>query len=213
MPENPQESKETAAQPRRFLWTNFRSTLEADWAATLTHYGIAWQYEPRIIRLPSGATYIPDFWLPRIGTWIEVKGPGIPREEKAEELAETLACTCPPPPDPCTCEWEGGAIVLIGRPPIHPAGTHLRFGAAYWSGVRGAAMFTACARCDNHFWIQPRYSLRCRHCRTYEPRAAHLKPLLGTGSPDTYFCRADRVPEYQLPYFVPNRRQAQPRME
>lgn len=34
---------------------------------------IAWQYEPEGFELPSGR-YLPDFLLPEIGCWLEVKG-------------------------------------------------------------------------------------------------------------------------------------------
>ncbi|WP_318209438.1 MULTISPECIES: hypothetical protein [unclassified Streptomyces] len=69
------------AVPTVYGNTMFRSRLEADWAATLDVNGIAWQYEPETISLEPGALYLPDFWLPDLGTWIEVKGPGIPRTE------------------------------------------------------------------------------------------------------------------------------------
>ena len=53
----------------------FRSTLEADWAATLDSLSIGWQYEPEGVQLPSGELHRPDFYLPGIATWLEVKGP------------------------------------------------------------------------------------------------------------------------------------------
>lgn len=66
----------------RYAGCLFRSRLEARWAVFLDHFGIAWQYEaqgyecqPRC-RL-SGTTpfwYLPDFWLPDLGLFAEVKG-------------------------------------------------------------------------------------------------------------------------------------------
>ncbi len=55
------------AIPTIYAGTNFRSRLEADWARTLDGLGIVWKYEPELITLPSGAQYLPDFWLPEIG--------------------------------------------------------------------------------------------------------------------------------------------------
>lgn len=76
------------AVPRSYRGVRFRSTLEADWAATLTHLDIAWQYEPEAVTLPSGELYRPDFYLPECETWLEVKGPHNDRLDKALELGE-----------------------------------------------------------------------------------------------------------------------------
>src|SRR5690606_22892638 len=88
------------AVPTYYHGTWFRSRLEADWAATLDQYGIAWTYEPETITLPSGKTYVPDFWLPDHDTWLEVKGPGVPGLDKAHEFAATT-----------------DSLVIIGQPP------------------------------------------------------------------------------------------------
>ncbi|WP_250029758.1 hypothetical protein [Paractinoplanes maris] len=52
----------------------FRSRLEARWAVFLDHLDIRWEYEPQGYTLPSGANYLPDFWLPGLGLHVEVKG-------------------------------------------------------------------------------------------------------------------------------------------
>lgn len=79
------------AVPRTYRNVKFRSTLEADWAATLDALGIAWQYEPEAVQLPSGVLYRPDFYLPECTTWLEVKGPHNDRIEKTHELGEAAA--------------------------------------------------------------------------------------------------------------------------
>ena len=56
----------------------FRSRLEADWANTLDQLRIRWSYEPELFTLPNGAQYLPDFYLPELSTWLEVKGPALP---------------------------------------------------------------------------------------------------------------------------------------
>lgn len=74
---------------------HFRSRLEARWAVFFDTLGIPWQYEPQgwsLVPLPNGkhccgeaswcrcpcsshlGWYLPDFWLPTLGTWFEVKG-------------------------------------------------------------------------------------------------------------------------------------------
>lgn len=53
----------------------FRSRLEARWAVFLDYLGMPWEYEPQGYLIgPEKRAYLPDFYLPKIGTWIEVKG-------------------------------------------------------------------------------------------------------------------------------------------
>jgi hypothetical protein len=90
------EPRMIRAVPRRYAGVDFRSTLEADWAYTLDRLGMTWQYEPEAIMLPSGREYRPDFYLPELTTWLEVKGPHDERIELARELdrAVTHSSTC-----------------------------------------------------------------------------------------------------------------------
>jgi hypothetical protein len=87
--------------PRTYAAIQFRSTLEADWACTLDALGVAWCYEPEAVRLPSGEHYRPDFWLPALEVWLEVKGPNVPGLEKTYEFARSVL-----------------QLVVIGRPAI-----------------------------------------------------------------------------------------------
>lgn len=67
----------------------FRSTLEADVAATFDSLNWWWQYEP--VALSVGPhQYRPDFYLPTQRIWVEVKGPHNERLDKALALAEAL---------------------------------------------------------------------------------------------------------------------------
>lgn len=53
----------------------FRSRLEARWAVVFDVLKIAWRYEPEAYRVgPEQVPYLPDFYLPDLGTWVEVKG-------------------------------------------------------------------------------------------------------------------------------------------
>ena len=70
----------------------FRSRLEAEWAWWLTGRGLAWVYEPAVIRLAGGARYTPDFVLVESQVWVEVK-PGVPSSlefAKATEATRVL---------------------------------------------------------------------------------------------------------------------------
>ncbi len=58
--------------PTWYRGVHFRSCLEARWAATLDQFGVQWKYEAALFELVSGR-YIPDFWLPELNWWVEVK--------------------------------------------------------------------------------------------------------------------------------------------
>jgi hypothetical protein len=51
----------------------FRSRLEARWAVFFDHLEIPWEYEPQGFETSAGR-YLPDFWLPEMRIWAEVKG-------------------------------------------------------------------------------------------------------------------------------------------
>lgn len=54
------------------LGVKFRSMLEARWAIFFQQMGISWEYEPEKIQLATKVA-IPDFFLPSVGVWFEVK--------------------------------------------------------------------------------------------------------------------------------------------
>jgi hypothetical protein len=64
----------------------FRSRLEARWAIFFDTAGIRYEYEPEGFDL-DGLWYLPDFWLPDLQTWIEIK-PAVPT---GEDLQKVLA--------------------------------------------------------------------------------------------------------------------------
>lgn len=180
------DEPEIEAIPTTYGGTTFRSRLEARWATFLDSHRIAWQYEPETITLPSGTAYIPDFRLPELGTWIEVKGDGIPRIEKAIELGQTRACDCGAD---CTCAWPGGELVIIGHPPkpydprLDPKMQDAHYTAAanaarrhgghpVWSATTGrTAWLGVCPNCCKTGWFS--VQIQCRACRT-RPTSGHL---------------------------------------
>lgn len=74
----------------RYAGCRFRSRLEARWAVFLNELGIAWEYEPQGFEVTRRISnpwneddtfrYLPDFWLPDLGIWFEVKGELNPSE-------------------------------------------------------------------------------------------------------------------------------------
>jgi hypothetical protein len=62
----------------------FRSRLEARWAVAFTEAAIEWQYEPEGFDLGDQGFYLPDFWLPQVQMWAEVK-PDCPTDAELDK--------------------------------------------------------------------------------------------------------------------------------
>lgn len=152
--------------PVLYSGVRFRSTLEADWAATLGHLGISWSYEPEGVQLPSGERYRPDFWIETQRIWFEVKGPHDERLHKTRELDAYL--------EPELGRWASPYVVLGLSP---DAG-----GATMRTPSGGAVHFIPCGSCGHSSFMAEEYAWHCRVCR------AELK--LGYFAPKTPFVRA-----------------------
>lgn len=62
----------------------FRSRLEARWAVYFDALGIEWEYEIEGFDLGVLGAYLPDFWLPQVKMWAEVKPCQFSRVELAK---------------------------------------------------------------------------------------------------------------------------------
>lgn len=51
----------------------FRSRLEARWAVFFDAVGLRFEYEKEGFILDDGTKYLPDFWLPSLKLWVEIK--------------------------------------------------------------------------------------------------------------------------------------------
>jgi hypothetical protein len=50
-----------------------------------------WEYEPKVFKFQDGTSYIPDFYLPKRNTWVEVKPKcffNVPEVQKKKQLIE-----------------------------------------------------------------------------------------------------------------------------
>lgn len=65
----PLKAKET-----KYKGYRFRSRLEARWAVFFDVLGVTWEYEIEGYDLGDAGSYLPDFWLPKQKTWVEIKG-------------------------------------------------------------------------------------------------------------------------------------------
>ena len=87
----------------------FRSRLEARWAVFFDNLGILWEYEKEGFDLGKGIYYLPDFWLPEVKMWAEVKPEGWEESPndmlKITKLAHQTQC---------------GVLMLVGVPENKP---------------------------------------------------------------------------------------------
>lgn len=111
----------------------FRSRLEARWAAFFVKAGIQYTYEPEGVVLPNGECYLPDFYLPLLNCYAEVK-PGLRMNEWDEQdLKKATIQHCD------YSKWrlfaeENILMLLIGSPVPHsyPVLTHTVYRPPGW---------------------------------------------------------------------------------
>jgi hypothetical protein len=63
----------------------FRSRLEARWAVFMDTLGVRYEYEPEGFHFEEGVNYLPDFWIPSLSLWIEIK-PTIPDDSERRKV-------------------------------------------------------------------------------------------------------------------------------
>lgn len=70
--------------PTKYKGFSFRSRLEARYAALFDALGLVWEYEHQIYDCDSAGGYLPDFWLPQLKCFVEIKGEWPTEEELAK---------------------------------------------------------------------------------------------------------------------------------
>jgi hypothetical protein len=80
--------------PTRYNEITFRSRREARWAVFWDELGVKYFYEYEGFQLQSG-WYIPDFWLPHLKIWVEIKA-NEPSQEALNKAKEVCWCTNKP---------------------------------------------------------------------------------------------------------------------
>lgn len=91
------------AKETEYKGYRFRSRLEARWAVYFDACGLKWEYEKEGFNLPDGTSYLPDFWLPQVRMWAEVKPDefSVAEAKKCADLARVSGSPC---------------IMLVGTP-------------------------------------------------------------------------------------------------
>lgn len=80
----------------RYKGYNFRSRLEARWAVFFDALGVKWEYEKEGYDLGEAGWYLPDFWLPDLRCWVEIKpnGDDDNARVKCAELSKGTQAAC-----------------------------------------------------------------------------------------------------------------------
>lgn len=186
------------AIPVTYSGVKFRSTLEGDWAKNLDRLRIRWQYEPEGLVLPGGGGYRCDFYLPRLDTYLEVKGPHNQRIGKPGLLAgathhapgcargvpaEVNDLALPDRVDGCACSfgpmfpWR---LVVVGRPATN--GKMTFHGAPSREHPQPAVNLARCPRCNQFSFVDVTGLWGCRRCQYVDD--ADTVPTWPTGQVD-----------------------------
>lgn len=138
------------AIPTVYNKTKFKSKLEASYAKTLDLFKIFWVYEVNSYNI-DGIKYLPDFWLPNINTFLEVKGPLVPGAEKTKELAKIID-------KQNKDRWNPETIVIIGN----------EKGALKMANNNSDVALSQCENCKKYWFMPWALSFACRNCGTWD---------------------------------------------
>jgi hypothetical protein len=141
----------------QYAGCRFRSRLlEARWAVLLSNLGIAWEYEGQGFQLPSGKRYLPDFRLPELRMFLEIKG-AEPAEADLDKVREFAVAAHAygyvtlmlvgdiPRPEPETAAVPARAFLIAGGR-VADAIVHWAPGDAAPGGLRNALTAARSAR-------------------------------------------------------------------
>ena len=107
----------------RYKGYRFRSRLEARWAVFFDGLSVKWEYEPEGYDLGQAGYYLPDFFLPGLELWVEIK----PRDGSAGKDDEKMVALVEMTGKRGTIlrgdPWENSDPDIYGRP-----------GVSDWSG-------------------------------------------------------------------------------
>lgn len=118
----------------------FRSRLEARFAVFFDSLGVKWEYEPEGYALDDGRCYLPDFFLPDLVCWFEIK-PTYPDREATQKML-----------DLCLGTAKSGVIAYGGVAQDHMLmfSNDIAENSA-GSGTSDYAGWFVCGRCGNAF--------------------------------------------------------------
>ena len=153
--------------PTTYNGTRFRSKLEASWAKFFDTHRMKWAYESEGFDF-DGVWYLPDFWLPEIRTFVEVKGILDDKDnEKIERLTRTASdrgITTIVAEAPCPYSFRIGYPTpqTIAIPPFNPEDPEETF------GLHSDVDLAKCAKCLKWYFRDTCMSWACTACGFYD---------------------------------------------
>lgn len=175
----------------KYAGCEFRSRLEARYAAFFNALGIAWEYEPqgyqvtfRLANSDDTFNYLPDFWLPEMAVWFEVKGE---LDDKALDRLLNAAASLSSN-NGAGCHDDGGHDLAVGGPltgsgaPGLPMRLHMHKGdllaSCLWCGHPAWPSYTTVANDAEGMILPAAHSLlRGYYCRVHSGDARILAAL------------------------------------
>jgi len=114
--------EEIKAIPTIYKGITLKSRMEAQCAVLFDKLRWEWEYEPWGFTMPSGISYVPDFWCKTCDTWIECRGYETPRSQR--QLNEFISLLEGPRPDWVpkhvpTCQWHQMLLPSNGNYILH----------------------------------------------------------------------------------------------
>lgn len=142
------------AIPTTYHGIEFRSKLEAKYAQAFDRLGIVWEYEGHGFRFDDGTCYCPDFYMPEIDTYFEVKGV---LDDESKRKIELLS--------------NEGKRVVVGM----PNGT-LKYYGVLWPSSEDykdtpstdEGIVSGCAECGKTFILPCSGEFTCACCGAYD---------------------------------------------
>lgn len=163
----------------RYKGYRFRSRLEARWAVFFDHLGVKWEYEKEGFDLGEHGCYLPDFWLPDLDMWVEIKGDDISKTDSAKCFAlvkqtnKTVAVLCGSIPEN-TDDLRDDFYVIDAYENPHLADDHPeRFGVG-WDNYHG---WVQCEQCGKIKYVFSQYAGRGCRCSGHEKRSGRTDLL------------------------------------
>jgi hypothetical protein len=161
----------------------FRSRTEARWAVFFKTCGIAYEYEKEGYVL-DGTPYLPDFWLPGLNVWLEVKG-AEPSPEECD-LCQKLATAT-----------ERQVLLAVGAP--KPEEQIIRYypGGPFEDDYEGRFFFADDRKFKGTFWLTDGYAASSFGGPAADDRYPGVYSLTAAGYPAAKAARFETKSEAQ----------------
>lgn len=145
------ESTIISAIPTTYNGITFRSQIESKFACCCDKLNIKWQYEPKHFILKKSATkYTPDFYLPELKLWVEIKG--IIMDEHINILKELSE------------ELNEESMIVSSTNSYYIEKWKDKDEIKYDTWLDNAVIFGLCSKCNSIFFCGQCGDYRCRNC-------------------------------------------------